>query len=100
MRFSEVGAVRWNHDSNDPIEKQPIEVEVVIDKKPKKFRRQAGDPLMKLVDRIKLCMVNKPNLQNNVKVVPNKKAKVENQQKKQQQQQPELKNEAPTPTPA
>merc|ERR1712156_654315 len=50
------------------------------------------------MDRIKLCMVNNPNIPPNVKVVPNKKAKVENQQK--QQQQPELKNEAPTPTPA
>ena len=77
MRFSEVGAIRWNHDSNEPIEKQPVEVEVVIDKKPKKFRRQAGDPLMKLMDRIKLCMVNNPNLPPTTKnVVPNKKPKV------------------------
>ena len=74
MRFSEVGVVRWNHDAKEVVEKQQIEVEILIDKKSKKFRRQAGDPLMKLMDRVKLCMVNSPNQKHHL---ANKKQKLD-----------------------
>lgn len=58
--FGDVGAVRL-----DPTKSTsglvPIEVELLVDKKPKKFRKTLSDPSYKLLDRIKLVQAQTLN---------------------------------------